>query len=237
MGDLWVITPSPRTAKWARAVCRAAGPAGTRMGMKPIVLFVGRSKVESLLDERRPSLAFFAAWAMQRRHGDDAVEIVGRAVEITSGMEDEGLRRRQLSDIMGVLNGRIRQRLREMAMEEQSSTTPRWVRELQHDLFGKYEAEWAARGKAEGEAKGKVEGKAEGEAKGKRDALLLVLKGRGLTVTRAQRAAILGCEDLARLDGWIAASGTVASVRELLAEAPKNGARNGTAGRRAARPA
>jgi len=34
-------------------------------------------------------------------------------------MEDEGLRRRQQDDIMGALNGRIRHRLREMAMEEQ----------------------------------------------------------------------------------------------------------------------
>ncbi len=78
----------------------------------------------------------------------------------------------------------------------------------------------------------------EGETQGKRDALLLVLEGRGLPVTRAQRAAILGCDDLVELDRWLTASVKAASVPELLAEVPapkKTAARHGTARHRAVR--
>ena len=63
---------------------------------------------------------------------------------------------------------------------------------------------------------------AEGKAEGKREALLLVLHGRGLSISRPQRAAILACDDLAKLDRWIAASGTAASVAELLAAVPRH---------------
>jgi predicted transposase YdaD len=127
-----------------------------------------------------------------------------------------------------VLNGRLVKKLQETIMDDKRYAESRWVREMRHEMFGDHEAEFLARGKAEG--------KAEGEAKGKRDALLLVLEGRGLSMTKAQRAAILTCEDLAKLDRWVAASGRVASVQELLAEAPKkNGARNGSAKHRTAR--
>jgi hypothetical protein len=232
MGDLWVITASRRTATWARAACDAAGRAGTRMRVEPIVLLLGRKEVELLLDDGRPSLAFFAAWAMQRRHGPDAEQVAERAMEVSDRLPHAALRRRQELDIMGVLNGRLVKKLQETIMDDKRYAESRWVREMRHEMFGDHEAEFLARG----EARGKAEGKAEGEAKGKREALLLVLDGRGLAISRAQRAAILACEDLARLDRWIAASIKAASVQELLAEAPKkNGARNGAAKHRAAR--
>jgi hypothetical protein len=114
------------------------------------VLLLGRDQVDALLDQGRPSLAFFAAWAVQRRHGPKAEQIVERALDITDDLPE----------------------------------------------------------------------------------------GRGLSITRAQRAAIRACEDLARLDRWIAASGKAGSVQELLAETPapkRNGAQNGAARHRAAR--
>jgi hypothetical protein len=114
-------------------------------------------------------------------------------------------------------------RLQETIIVRARPTESRWVREMKHRMFGEYEAGWLA------------EGKAKGEAKGKRDALLLVLEGRGLSMTRAQRAAILGCDDLATLDRWIAGSGKVTSVRELLA-APAPG-KSGAPKHRAARAA
>jgi hypothetical protein len=125
---------------------------------------------------------------------------------------------------MGVLNGRLAEKLKERVMEAKRSTEPRWVREMRDELFG------AAAAAAVAKDRPKF------VAEGKRAALLLVLEGRGLSVTRPQRAAILACDDLAKLDRWIAASVKVASVAELLAEAPKkNGARNGAAKHRAAR--
>jgi hypothetical protein len=136
---------------------------------------------------------------------------------------------------MGVLDGRLAEKLKEKVMEAKRSTEPRWVREMKHEMFGEHEAGWLAKGKAEGEAKGEAKGKAEG----RRDALLLILDGRGLSITRTQRAEILACVDLPTLDRWIVGAVKAASVRELLAApAPrKNGARNGSTKHRAARAA
>ncbi len=222
MGDLWVITASPRTAAWARTACDAAGPNGTRSRVEPIVLLVGPEEVDALLDEGRPSLAFFAAWAMHRRRGPKAEQVVLRAMEISDLLPDQALRERQEADIMGVLDRRLAEKLEEKIMEAKRSTEPRWMLEMKHRMFGEFEAGLLAKGKAEG----------------RRDALILILEGRGLSITRPQRAAILACDDLAKLDRWIAASGTTASVAELLAPAAKkNGTRNGAAKHRAARAA
>jgi hypothetical protein len=197
--------------------------------LEPIVLLVGRDEVDALLDEGRPSLAFFAAWAMQSRHGPEAEQIVERAFEITDRLPDKALREEQGNAILGVLNRRLTDKLTETIMEDDKLWLKnRWVREMRDKLFGAAAAEAVA--------KDRPKFVAEGEAKGKREALLLVLEGRGLSMTKAQRAAILACEDLAKLDRWIAASVKAASVEELLAEAPKkNGARNGSAKHRTAR--
>jgi hypothetical protein len=224
MGELWVVTASKRTAEWARTVCDAVGRKGTRIRLEPIVLLLGREEVASLLDAGRPSLAFFAAWAMHARHGPEAERIVERALDITDELTDVALRRQQERDIMGVLNRRLVDKLKETIMDDKRNSESRWVREMRHELFADEMVEVRAQGRTEG------------KAEGKRESLLLVLEGRGLAISRAQRAAILACEDLAKLDRWIAASGKAASVEELLAEAPKkNGARNGSAKHRAAR--
>jgi hypothetical protein len=55
---------------------------------------------------------------------------------------------------------------------------------------------------------------------GKQEALVTVLEGRGLRLSRAQRAAIRDCTDSATLHRWLGAAGTAASVEELLAPAP-----------------
>jgi hypothetical protein len=230
MGELWVITASKRAAEWARTACDATGKNGTRIRLEPIVLLIGREEVDALLDEGQPSLAFFAAWAMKGRHGPEAERVLKRTMELTDRLPARALRQQQRTDIMGVLNGRLAEKLEERVMEPKRNTDPRWVREMRHELFG---AEAAA-----AVAKDRPKFVAEGEAKGKREALLLVLEGRGLSITRPQRAAILACDDLAKLDRWIAASGTAASVAELLTPArKKNGARNGAAKHRAARAA
>jgi hypothetical protein len=57
----------------------------------------------------------------------------------------------------------------------------------------------------------------EGEAKGKAEAILLVLEGRGLPVSAAQREAILACTDIASLDGWLRHAATVPSAERLFA--------------------
>jgi hypothetical protein len=86
------------------------------------------------------------------------------------------------------------------------------------------EAKGRAEGRAEGEAKGRAEGRAEGEAKGradgqaqgKADALLKLLRARGLRVSSGHRARISGCTDVRRLDRWIRRAVTASTVRDVL---------------------
>ena len=61
-----------------------------------------------------------------------------------------------------------------------------------------YKTEFANSFLARGEAKGLVKGKAESKA----EAVIRLLKNRGLSITEEQRAEIAGCTDLARLDEW-----------------------------------
>jgi hypothetical protein len=71
---------------------------------------------------------------------------------------------------------------------------------------------------------GRREGLAEGEAKGKAQAILAVLEARGLTVSEAQRAAIVGCGDLGQLDRWVRQAVTAKTAGALFA-APKRRAK------------
>jgi hypothetical protein len=57
---------------------------------------------------------------------------------------------------------------------------------------------------------------ARGVAKGKAEVVLVVLGGRGLTVTAAQRRQVLTCTDLAQLDAWARAALTAPSTSALL---------------------
>ncbi len=57
---------------------------------------------------------------------------------------------------------------------------------------------------------------AKGKAEGKAEAVLAVLRGRGLTVSAAQRKQVLACSDNATLDAWLGAAGTTPSVKALL---------------------
>jgi hypothetical protein len=82
--------------------------------------------------------------------------------------------------------------------------------------LAKGRVEGKAEGKAEGQAEGKAEGKAEGIAEGKAEALLLLLRVRGLTVSASQRARIQRCGDVSQLDTWLEAAVTAESVTALL---------------------
>src|SRR5262249_14851312 len=162
-------------------------------------------EVRALLDDGRPTLAFFAAWAVAHRHGPKAVRIVVRALEVTDRLRSAALRRRLGRDIMGVLNRRLVHKLKETVMDKKIGS--RWVRELRHELFADQTAELTAQisAKLTPQLSAQLSAKflREGKREGKREALLTMLEGRGLAITRAQRSAILGCEDLVTLDRWV----------------------------------
>ena len=66
-----------------------------------------------------------------------------------------------------------------------------------------------------------VRGLTEGEAKGQAESVLAFLQARGLRVPAADRSRLLGCDDQATLDAWIAAAATATSVAEVLAAKPR----------------
>jgi hypothetical protein len=69
----------------------------------------------------------------------------------------------------------------------------------------------------EREAAARREGEATGEARGKAESILMVLEGRGLVVSDAQRQRILGCRDLDQLDRWLLRAGWASSADEVTA--------------------
>jgi hypothetical protein len=79
----------------------------------------------------------------------------------------------------------------------------------------------------EGRREGLAEGETKGEAKGKAQAILAVLEARGLTVSEAQRAAIVGCSDPGQLDRWVRQAVTVKATGALFV-APKRRAKAGS---------
>lgn len=66
------------------------------------------------------------------------------------------------------------------------------------------------------EAQGRKRGRIEGEVKGKQDALLALLKARGLSVSTEQRRILRGCTDPAKLDRWIVEAAFASSVDDVL---------------------
>ncbi|WP_437328089.1 hypothetical protein [Sorangium sp. So ce381] len=94
------------------------------------------------------------------------------------------------------------------------------------------EAQGRKKGRAEGEAKGRAEGEAKGRAEGRQDALLTLLRARGLSPSQDDEARIRACADAARLDRWIVQAATATTVREALGiRTPAARARTRTPGR------
>ncbi|MBI4817826.1 MAG: hypothetical protein HY791_16315, partial [Deltaproteobacteria bacterium] len=117
-GDLVIITASKAVAAWARKTCRLKGPFGTKLTLTPIVLALTDEVVEKLLDPGHPELGFFAAWAMQARHGVKARRIVERAVELVDQVPEPELRTRLVRSIMDVLNEKMIEGLKELVMNQ-----------------------------------------------------------------------------------------------------------------------
>ncbi|MCC6559308.1 MAG: hypothetical protein IT372_40815 [Polyangiaceae bacterium] len=199
MGDVLVITSSPRVAAWAKNVASVRGGLGTRLIVEPVVLLLEGPVVEALLDPAEPELAVFAAWAMQRRHGPEAKQIVVRALELT-GRLPPPLRQGQMRAIVGVLSRRMMSFVREVLMDPKKTPETPWFREFRLEL--------------------EARGKAEGEVDGKRGALLVVLSARELPLTAAQRRRIEECTDVALLDRWIHLATKASSADEVLAPLP-----------------
>ncbi len=84
-------------------------------------------------------------------------------------------------------------------------------------LYERWAKELEARAQLEGRPKGWLEAQLEGRLEVWADSLLIVLKGRGLTITASQRKQMLACTDAAQLAAWVRAAATASSVKELIA--------------------
>ncbi|WP_437533796.1 hypothetical protein WME79_07305 [Sorangium sp. So ce726] len=235
LGDVIVITARRAVARWAERVACVRTRLGTVLQLKPVVLHLGHAEGKALLDERHPELALFAAWAMQHRHGPGARAVVERAFELTERLP-RALRRAQQRAILSVLSERMLELLREASMNPDKIPETPAARKLRLFLEAqgrkKGRAEGEAKGRAEGEAKGRAEGEAKGRAEGRQDALLTLLRARGLSPSQDDEARIRACADAAKLDRWIAKAATATTVREALGiRTPAARARSRTPGR------
>jgi hypothetical protein len=194
MGDLWVITPSARVAAWARSACDAEGPAGTEQTLRPVVLLVGAEQAEELLDEAHPELAFFAAWAMHDRKDAKAVRVVERALGVTERLPAR-LRHAQERDIMAVLSPPMERRLKEREM----AAKRRQLSPIAEEILA-LRAERRAR------------------REDLKQALIWVLRTRGLRVSAPQQAKIRNCFDDPTLDRWLVRAMTASSLTEIFEE-------------------
>jgi hypothetical protein len=195
MGDLIVLTCKRHVARWALRVCDATGPLGTTLRLKPTVLLLRGDTIASLLDQTHPELAFFAAWAMQHRHGRSAANVVRKALDLTDTLP-EPLRRARVQSILGVLGPRLARSLKETIMDMHRTPQTPWMREMRAM---------------------KLELVAKGKAQGKRDALLTFLETRGFKLSPEVRRQIRSCSDLALLDHWISCAATATTIEQALA--------------------
>jgi hypothetical protein len=71
-------------------------------------------------------------------------------------------------------------------------------------------------GRAEARTEALAEGRAEGRAEAQANAVLTVLRVRGIAVPDAARTRILAQKDLQRLERWLEKASVAASVAEVL---------------------
>ncbi|MDP3208072.1 MAG: hypothetical protein Q8M65_02890 [Rhodoglobus sp.] len=202
MGDILVVTAHEHVAEWARNLRPASGPLGTRLQLVPVVVHLRDEDARTLLDPLRPELSFFAAWAMQDRHGKEARAVVEQALDLAGTVPDVALRESLFSSIFLVVSDQLAAALRETFMNTQSipkSPNELMLREAFEKRFG---AEIEARGEVRGEAK----------------MLLKILDARNLSVDEAARARILACTESAVLERWAERALTATRIDDVFSE-------------------
>jgi hypothetical protein len=193
-----VITHERRVAAWVEGHGDVRGPLGSGVAVMPIVVLISGDDVEALLDEAQPELAFLAAWAMQRRHGRVAMDVVLRALTISRMLEGD-LRERRRRGILSVLSEDMRNNLRRAAAMQQGEVSRQ--AELD-DLLAALDAR---------EDRAVAQGEASGQAK----SVLIVLDARSVSLTKKQRARIAACTDPETLRTWLVRAVSAGSANEL----------------------
>ena len=187
-----MIALKESVARWARTPI-PLGPGGSVF--RAIVF--GPSDVPHHFEHATPELLLLSALA----HGKTDPTTLDAAITAIAPLDDA----QRSKDYMDVLRYHVGEAF-DRALERLMATT-------EH----KYLSDWARKYYDEGEAQGEAKGVARGEAKGKASALLQILAARGLEIPDAARAQVLACQDLARLDAWLARALEATSVAEVIA--------------------
>ena len=196
-GDLIVITAQRSVAAWALSIGAMAGPLGTTLAVRPVVVQLTGDVAEALLDPAHPEMAFFAAWTVHDRYGPEAQAIVERATDLIETLADVALRQMLIRYILGMLHERLAKIIQEVSMDlHKIPVSPALQR-----LGEEFQALYGERIEARGEAK----------------ALLKFLAARQLPTDDARRTQVLACQDVALLDRWIARAATAHTLDEVFA--------------------
>jgi hypothetical protein len=177
---------------------RASEAIGVGPGNAFLVFAVGPDEVPVPSDDealRRPELAVLAALAHAR--SPDSLKIAERALFATEGLDEEHA---------GLYWDRILDAL---------SESDRITLETRMSI-GKieYKSDFAKRYYGAGLAEGEVRG----EARWKGEALLAVLRARGVALSQGERGRILACQDAKKLDAWIERAGLATRAAEIFGE-------------------
>ncbi|MFH0900421.1 MAG: hypothetical protein V2A73_07310 [Pseudomonadota bacterium] len=215
-----VIAPDEQVASWARqCVCK-----GLVWQFTPLVL--GPRAVPVVTDHEHaraaPELAVLSAIA--HGNGEQGLAVAKAAFAAIACLDGE--RAALYTDLVYETLGRAARRAMEDEMVMNTNQHPKYeftrkflecVQRAKEELRAEERAAGLAEGLAEGRTAGQAEGRIAGLAEGRAWALLSVLSARELPVSEEQRAHILACRDLDRLDRWIRGATSADSVGELLA--------------------
>ncbi len=118
MGELIVLTPHRRVARWARKAVHWVGPLGTSLSLSPFVLWVSPDVVDLLLEsEAPPELALVVAWTLQNQSGPHARKQIKRVIEQTWRLQ-EPLRAKQTRAILQMISKPLLEYIRAMNLDQ-----------------------------------------------------------------------------------------------------------------------
>ena len=204
---LVVIATNERTARWASKPIDLGRGQGV---IRPLV--IGPAQIPRTLElhEARayPELATLAV--LVHGHRPESKRLARVALEAVLERLAKGHERDRL--LLELIVGSLpREMLREIEVEM----------DLQTPLLSWWSKEHIAQGRAIGKREGLQQGRRDGLQEGRQQALLLVLKSRGLVPTPAQQRRIEGCTSSRQLDAWLRRAAVVESIAQLFPRASR----------------
>ncbi len=196
---LLVVATSERVARWA---ARAAAGTGPNLRFRPVV--VGPAQVPRVADtdaaRRAPELAVLSSLV----HGNepDGAQVAMAAIEAAGSLD---------APRAALYHDLIRH-----GLDAAATAALEALMKFTGYKGYEYQSEFARKYYGQGHTEGVAAGRAEGVAVGRADALLLLIRARGLAATPEQVRRIRACADPATLDAWLERIVAATSVDDAL---------------------